>query len=749
MHPYRSYPSYSQSHSPVAPITSSLPSARAQAPSPHKQHPPYGFPTPSVTMNVNMSHHLTPVGHNQAPQHTHHHHGQSSRRASSSSNRHHHNDYSDSESDGEDGKVEKDKLEIRREKNRVKQRNLRLRRANHIADLEKNLANIRADHSALQHNVAHLQARENNLQGWVHDLESALFRNGLAGEVETLRRIWADRDTAIPQKQHQIRPSSQHGFPNHAHPLPTPGGVPVDPLSTLARAAASSIPTGPPSAGYSEGRMSFPPSASGSRPTLPRPSSFSRPFENPYPTPELQWGAQMNEWVPGPADFDKKRKRESQSDYHPARPGLHPMSGRLSESNVHTLPPIQSHQPGSPTSARPTSAPYQSRTPVPHSASTPGTANVSPRSIRISDLVSPRPSHIDHTLPSLSTSLSGSELIHPSMPESQRQLERLTTREGGWTRSSKGDLSPEREIPSLGGMNMHSKKLPPLKFFQPKEERAYPVSTPTSPRTLSPNGSLFKKEREDVSPKTRISLSPTALDPQISMNTQYGISPHTEGSQWASEQMEMEMGMTDPTPHPSVYTARILLRSVLPQPITLHDPPILPDLFKEQQQIILTALSNLYPPEVSDKFRFAQMKGLAPEDAKCLLEYQSSLSVDSRLVLFPIAILRAAVIRIIKSKKEGFYLTAFNNSALKEARVFGNPLDPDAWEMPDTFWDQWGGWFPLGREYCASISAWRRRDGHVGSGVVEMILGLKGESVRRREDWVGKPPGWKMSDLVK
>lgn len=61
--------------------------------------------------------------------------------------------------------------------------------------------------------------------------------------------------------------------------------------------------------------------------------------------------------------------------------------------------------------------------------------------------------------------------------------------------------------------------------------------------------------------------------------------------------------------------------------------------------------------------------------------------------------------------------------------------------MPSAYWDEWGGWFPRGREYCESLSDWRRRDGHLGSTVVEMILGLEGP-IARRGDGIGRPLGW-------
>ncbi|KAK6903385.1 hypothetical protein I203_106888 [Kwoniella mangroviensis CBS 8507] len=729
-HPYPSRSPYPPL-SPATPITPSITS-----PSPQKQHPPYGFTPSSINMNVSIGHLHPPPPH---------HHG--SRNDSITSTRSHsnHAEYSESESEGEDGKVEKDKLELRREKNRVKQRNLRLRRANHIAELERNLTNIRADHSSLQSSFAHLQQRENNLQGWVHDLEFALFRNGLAAEVDTLRRIWVDRESNKPTQLPPPPPSSsQHvSIPHHA--LPTPSGPPsADPLSTLARAASSMPPGSEPASGYPEARMSYPPpSARETRPTLPRPTSFSRPpFENPYPTPELQWGSQMNEWVQAPplasSESDKKRKRDPYAaDYPPPppphhstlRPGLHPMSGRLSESNIHTLPPIQSYRQTSPTSARPTSAPYQSeRHSVPISASTSsGTGNVSPRSIRISDLVSPKPSHTDHILPSLSTSLTATELTHPSIPESKRQLEMLTNREGGWNRrsSSKGDLSVtgDGEGSSISEWN----QTPPFEILQTENRGrgSSHLEIESSIQWGFSNDQQRQRHGEGDITQNQTILIPSAIgveqlrpiesqgtsaigwsSTEIGLDTTHQLVNQGEGGE--------ERFLTDSIPHASVYTARILLLSILPQPVSLDNPPLLPDLSKEQQQIILTALSNLSPPEVADQFRSTQLKDLSAEDAKLLLEYQSSLHSDLRLVLFPIAILRAATIRIYKANPSTSNLTHFISTTLREARIFGNPLDPDAWKC------------------------------QIPSGTNGMILGLKGEKLKRREGWVGKPPGWKM-----
>lgn len=98
------------------------------------------------------------------------------------------------------------------------------------------MANLKSDNTALQNALSVSQQHESNLQGWIHDLESVLFRNGLASDVEGLRRIWSDRELK------RSRPSIG-GLPmNPAYPPPIQQQAPIDPLSTLAR-AASQLPT--------------------------------------------------------------------------------------------------------------------------------------------------------------------------------------------------------------------------------------------------------------------------------------------------------------------------------------------------------------------------------------------------------------------------------------------------------------------------------------------------------------------------
>ena len=191
--------------------------------------------------------------------------------------------------------------------------------------------------------------------------------------------------------------------------------------------------------------------------------------------------------------------------------------------------------------------------------------------------------------------------------------------------------------------------------------------------------------------------------------------------------------------HPSITTARIMLLSLFPAPLPFPLPP-LPELTPAQQQVILVALCHLTPPHIAETLRARQLRSLPDSLAKLLLEYQSSDSSDLRLVLFPVTIIRVTIVGFLKQGLP-FDFTRFVQDTLSTSRLFGVPLDPDAWEMSEEFWEQWEGWIKGGRQYCGSLNAWRRRDGHSGSTVVEMILGMEGD-MSRRSDAVGKPPGW-------
>ncbi|WVQ80105.1 hypothetical protein IAT38_002206 [Cryptococcus sp. DSM 104549] len=406
----------------------------------------------------------------------------------------HHHGYSESESEGEEDKAERDKLELRREKNRVKQRNLRLRRANHIADLERDVSNLKSEAAGLRETLHQYSNREAVLQHWVHDLESALFQKGGAGEVESLRRMWGDRDMGMRARGSIGAPGAAVGGvggvgglgPANVGPMP---GVyppqpavhqmpPADPLSTLARAASSIpqtnsaapayphappqhqlLPTPAPSTSVSasasaQSSAGGDPYAAG-RPSLPRPPSFSsRPFDNPYPTPDLPWGSQLHDYMqhpvtgapmpphqqPQPHEIggDLKRKRSNEWDYAGMAAAGFAASvaganangqGRPSSrggvngmGNMHTLPPLHTYGPGAGTDVhgRPLSAhghaaqqtPQQQQQQPMSAVSVDGQGqgqvqgerkSSSPKLLRIADLMSPS-QRLEHSQNAASTS---------------------------------------------------------------------------------------------------------------------------------------------------------------------------------------------------------------------------------------------------------------------------------------------------------------------------------------------------------
>ena len=135
-----------------------------------------------------------------------------------------------------------------------------------------------------------------------------------------------------------------------------------------------------------------------------------------------------------------------------------------------------------------------------------------------------------------------------------------------------------------------------------------------------------------------------------------------------------------------------------------------------------------------------QLTYLPPAEVDRLMSYQSDPDADSRLVLFPIAILRARAVSLLS---EGLDVTRFINDILQHVHIFGPTLDTDAWELPAPFWDKYDQLVPGGRQYCGSLETWRRRDGHTGSSILELILGLE-SPLSRRDDPVGKPPGWSL-----
>lgn len=214
-----------------------------------------------------------------------------------------------------------------------------------------------------------------------------------------------------------------------------------------------------------------------------------------------------------------------------------------------------------------------------------------------------------------------------------------------------------------------------------------------------------------------------------------------------SQSIPAPNNISTPPLHPSVHTARVLLRAILAD--QAHVPIsqcLLPPLTPSQQTIILNAIYNLTTPAFRDKVIEEQIQMMPAALTKVLLGYSHSSTADLRIVLMPIAILRARVVGFLKDRLP-FDVTAFVSHVLADGRIFGDTADPAAWEMSDMFWDVWGGWFKAGRKQCSSLSAWRRRHGHTGSNVIEILLGQESEG-SRMSCLIGQPEGWKRPVLV-
>lgn len=212
--------------------------------------------------------------------------------------------------------------------------------------------------------------------------------------------------------------------------------------------------------------------------------------------------------------------------------------------------------------------------------------------------------------------------------------------------------------------------------------------------------------------------------------------------------LELPQTITHAPTHPAILTARNLLRSLLADqagtPISLCT---LPALTKSHQTIILNALQHLSPKEFQNKIQIEQIKAIPETLLRQIMLYQLNPHADLRLILIPIVILKA---RIIQYQSEGlpFDLTAFVTHVIADARIFGDPSDPDAWEFSDTFWDVWSGWFRTGKAVCHSLAHWRRRYGNKGSSLIEIIMGLEEENARMKNELIGKPEGWKLGDFI-
>lgn len=524
-----------------------------------------------------------------------------------------------------------------------------------------------------------------------------LYAHALGKDVEQLRRIWNG--------------DSQ----NKAN----------DPLSTLATAAVASQPAQP-----QPHPQHRPPSPVQASTTM----SWSSQDAPPYPTPNLPFDQQM---PPGPS-WAEERKRKRQ-DEHPApvRP-QQPTYPHRSEttpvftSHPSTLAPMQdpSHRPPL------THATYAARPPMQH-------AQTSSTYTSSHDAMSPNRLHI-------------SNLVSPAMPGSSRQS--FDTDMESERRWSSGDVSvidhslsyldPTRRlsgeqgravVPSLTGWSFPSSTstslAPPTIYSQPSHytpsyASSLPGQSTSAAQIVAPYASSAYTSFPETFTQGIHQSYPTFAHPTIDHNPAPLPPPP----------IPLDLNVPRMDIHPAILACRSLLLSILPSPLP-YPLPRLPPLEPAQQKLLLLALTALVPVGDQAMFHQRQLKFIPAGDAKRLLQYQSDPSTaDARLILFPIAIMRAKIVKALQQDKHPD-ITRFINDTISSARIYGATLDPDAWEMPGEYWEEWEEWIPRGRAYCHSLSKWRRRDGHMGSSFLEMILGTEKEHARRT-DPVGRPPNW-------
>jgi hypothetical protein len=205
---------------------------------------------------------------------------------------------------------------------------------------------------------------------------------------------------------------------------------------------------------------------------------------------------------------------------------------------------------------------------------------------------------------------------------------------------------------------------------------------------------------------------------------------------------KLALSMTDdyrPFIHPTIHAARQLLSHLYQ---SAQSPlPQLPSLTKPQvQHLLLLALRNMSTPQELDYHTSSQIANLPPQDAAVVLAHAESPTADPRLINFPSVLIR---LRIIQAGPQ-FDLTSFIASVFQSARIYGQTADFHAWEMPSEFWTAWATAIPGGKIYCASLTEWRRRDGHRGVSVQDLLMGYE-EPRSRRTDSVGYPPGWRFA----
>lgn len=542
--------------------------------------------------------------------------------------------------------------------------------------------------------------------GWIRDLEMVLLNRSLGREVERLRSTWGQQ-VDLGVKTH-------------------------DPLATLATAAMASQPpqphvrppVRPPSASSWEGNEAYP-----------------------YPTPDLP----QDQHMPQAQYWQEDRKRKRHEGHFPVRP-----HGPPHHHQAEVLPPIRMSQSLPPLHAQhiqPILAPRDST-----ARPTPSTASHS-HSIGSSQSLSQY--HYEGSSPKR---LQISNLLSPAAPASPTMHSVDVISEGD-RRWSSGDLSvidhslsyPDLARRNSGEQGRHSVtsltgwSFPPHTSLSSSSSSHYPPSIPPS----IPSSVHYAPSYTPTHPRHSISadqiVAPYGTSPYSTLPETFTRGIHQGYPTFAHPPIDdshllpapsipLDVNVPRIDLHPAILACRSLLLSLLPTPLPFRLPP-LPPLEPAHQKLLLLALTALVPQADQSMFHQRQLKFIPAEDAKRLLQYQSEpTTADARLILFPIAIMRAKIVQALQTGREPD-ITRFINDTLCHARIFGATLDPDAWEMPTEYWDVWESWIPRGKAYCHSLSKWRRRDGHRGASVLEMILGMEKDH-SRRTDPVGKPPNW-------
>ncbi|KAJ9118157.1 hypothetical protein QFC22_004061 [Naganishia vaughanmartiniae] len=114
---------------------------------------------------------------------------------------------------------------------------------------------------------------------------------------------------------------------------------------------------------------------------------------------------------------------------------------------------------------------------------------------------------------------------------------------------------------------------------------------------------------------------------------------------------------------------------------------------------------------------------------------------DKRLDMVPAMILRMRIILCDELQDRGdFDLTAYMCDTLHEAVSQFTGFMAIRGQCTAGNW--WTATFPAGRDFCSALRAWRRKDRHPGARPFEIIMGTEAPEVRRKGGLELPPVGW-------